>query len=343
MALVILSVTTLKDSAANVEKWVRRNLNGGVDHMVVFLDGPQPEVEDLLEGHPHVTVLVADDDWYADAPCELLNDRQIVNAGLTCRLVAGMPWADWIFHLDGDEVAQIDRAGLDALGPEVRAVRLSTLEAVGQLHPAGDPTLFKRRLTSDELHLLTLLGAISRASNAVYFRGHRYGKPGLRPTLDLAIGVHHVIDRAGNQVEPAEAPGLRLLHYESFSGDEFVRKWTALLGSGGHVGQRGQRASTAGSIRTVLGLGLGEEDTRAFLYRLYEGLGHDDVELLRRLRLLVEVDPDAVRRTVESRPEAVAELRTLLERARGISKVGFLPKALAPGVDDVVAGLQRGL
>lgn len=340
---MIVSVTTLKDSVANAEKWVRRNLGGGIDHLVVFVDGPQPELEAMLEAHPHVSVVRADEAWYADAPSELLNDRQIVNAALTCRLLAGMPWAEWIFHLDGDEVAQIDRTELAALGPDVRAVRLGTLEAVGRLHPSGDPTSFKRRLGPDELQLLTLLGAIAEPSNAVYFRGHRFGKPGVRPTLDLAIGVHHVIDRDGAQVEPAQAPGLRLLHYESFSGDEFVRKWMALLGSGGHVGQRGHRATVAGSIRTLLGLGLGEDDTRAFLYRLYERLCEDDVELYDRLGLLVEVDPDAARREVESSDEGVAQLRALLQRARDVPKRAFLPKALSPEADAIVARLHSGV
>jgi hypothetical protein len=340
---VILSVTTLKDSASNVEKWVRRNLAGGIDHMVVFVDGPQPEVEALLGAHPHVTSLTADAAWYADAPWELLNDRQIVNAALTSRLLAGMPWADWLFHLDGDEVAQIDRADLDGLAPETRAVRLRAVEAVGLLHPDRDPTLFKRRLTPGELQLLTVLGALNEPDNAAYFRGHTWGKPGLRPTLDLAIGVHHVIDREANRERLVEAPGLRLLHYESPSGDEFVRKWMALLGSGGHVGQRGHRATVADSIRTLLALDLDEADTRAFLYRLYERLGLDDVGLLHRLGLLVETDPDARDRSVTSDPEGVRQLRVLLDRARGVAKLGFRPKQVGRDVDAVVRRLQVGL
>jgi hypothetical protein len=340
---VILSVTTLKDTRANVEKWVRRNLAGGIDHMIVFLDGPQPEVEDLLAAQPDVTGVVVEEDWYADAPSDLLNDRQIVNAGLTCRMLAGLPWAEWLFHLDGDEVAQIDRPELAALPPETRAVRLGTLEAVGRRHPQGDPTLFKRRLTRDELHLLTLLGAIPEPSNGAYFRGHRLGKPGLRPTLDFAIGVHNVIDRDAELVELAEAPGLRLLHYESFSGDEFVRKWMNLLGSGGHIGQRGHRAAVAGSIRGLLELGLDDQETQAVLYRIYDQLGSDDVELLARLGLLVDADPDAHPRPVESSPVGVRQLRVLLDRARDVPKLGFWPKRVASDIDGVVAGLQRGL
>jgi hypothetical protein len=340
---VILSVTTIKDSAANVEKWVRRNLAGGIDHMVVFVDGRQPDVEALLDAHPHVTPMTADAAWYADAPSELLNDRQIVNAGLTSRLLAGMPWAEWLFHLDGDEVAQVERSALDGLGPETRAVRLRAVEAVGLLHPDGDPTSFKRRLTEGELQLLTTLGALREPDNAAYFRGHTWGKPGLRPTLDLAIGVHHVLDRGANRVPRAEAPGLRLLHYESPSGDEFVRKWMALLGSGGHIGQRGHRAVVADAIRTLLRLDLDEDETRTFLYRLYERTGSDDVALLRRLGLLVEVDPDAGERPVVSDPVGVHQLRTLLDRARDVAKTGFRAMEVATDIDDVVRGLQAGL
>lgn len=340
---MILSVTTLKDSPANVETWVRRNLACGIDHMVVFVDGPQPEVEALLDAHPDVTSRRTDAAWYADAPAELLNDRQIVNAGLTSRLVAGMAWAEWLFHIDGDEVAQIDRAGLDGLGPETRAVRLRTLEAVARLHPDRDPTLFKRPLTDDELHLLTSLGALSKPDGSLYFRGHRLGKPGVRPTLDLAIGVHHVVDRAANRVDLVEAPGLQVLHYESPSGDEFVRKWTALLGSGGYLAQRGRRSTVAAAIRALLGKRLGEEETRAFLYQLYERLGVDDVDLLQRLGLLVEADPDARPPAATSSPGDVQQLRTLLDRARDVPKSGFLPKHVAADIDQVVAGLQRGL
>ena len=126
------------------------------------------------------------------------------------------------------------------------------------MHPDGDPVLFKRRLTKPDLFLLASLGVIAKPDNAVYFRGHSWGKPGLRPTLDLGIGVHHVLDRDGEQVEPHHEQGLALLHYESYSGDEFVRKWTALIRSGGHVGQRVHRAPMRDAIRALLELDLDE-------------------------------------------------------------------------------------
>jgi hypothetical protein len=343
---VIVSMTTLKDSVANVDKWVRRNLAGGIDHMIVFLDAPQPEVEELLAGRPEVTAVHAYDDWFGhDDRVLSLNERQIVNAGLTSRLLVGMPWADWLFHLDGDEVAQIDRPVLDAIGPEVRVVRLNVLEAVSRMHPDGDPTLFKRRLTDAELSLVTALGVIAEPNNLVYFRGHSWGKAGLRPTPDLAIGVHHVLDPQGERIEPADDDRLRMLHYESYSGDEFVRKWTALLRSGGGpVFQRTHRAPMRDAIGALLELDLGPAETQRFLTTLYERWAVDDVDTLGSLGLLVEVDPDARLRTVPPAPAgSLDQLRTLLDRARGIPKLQFRPRALGPHVGATVAELQQGV
>jgi Glycosyl transferase family 2 len=342
---VILSITTLKDSAANVEKWVRRNLAGGIDHMIVFLDAPQPEVEALLADRPQVTAVRAYDEWFSqDGPLSL-NDRQIINAGLTSRLLVGMPWADWLFHLDGDEVAQIDREALDAISPDVRVVRLQVLEAVSRMHPDRDPTLFKRRLTEPELSLVTALGVIGEPNNLVYFRGHSWGKPGLRPTRDLAIGVHHVLDPQGERLEQVGDERLRLLHYESHSGDEFVRKWTALLRSGGEpVFQRAHRAPMRDAIGALLSLDLGAEETERFLTTLYERWAVDDVDTLSGLGLLVEVDPDAHARAVPAPPPgSVEQLRTLLDEMHPVPKLQFRTIARESRVEDTTPELQQSV
>jgi hypothetical protein len=336
-------VTTLKDSAANVEKWVRRNLAAGIDHMIVFLDAPQPEVEALLAERSEATVVRAYDEWFAhDGPLSL-NDRQIINAGLTSRLLVGRPWADWLFHLDGDEVAQFDRDVLDDLSPDARVVRLQVLEAVSRMHPDGDPTLFKRLLTESELALVTALGVIDKPNNLVYFRGHSRGKPGLRPTPGLAIGVHHVLNEDGERLEPVVDERLRLLHYESYSGDEFVRKWTALLRSGGvPVAQRTHRAPMRDAIGALLELDLGAEETERFLTVLYERWAVDDVDTLSGLGLLVAADPDAAARSVPAPPAgSLDELRGLLDEARPVPKLPFLIRAVVPGADAATDELEE--
>jgi hypothetical protein len=342
---MIISVTTVKDTRENVEKFVRRNLLGGIDHLVVFVDAPLPDVEEFLAGHPDVTAVPAYGDWWGEAPSDALNTRQITNAAMTSQLVVGFPWAEWVFPLDGDEIAQLDRDALAALDPATRSVQLRPLEAASRLHATEDPRLFKRRLDEDELQLLHTLGVIAQPRPRHYFRGHMGGKPGLRPSRDLALSVHYVIDVAsGERIESLVDPAIGvMLHYESHNGDEFVRKWLALLDSGQRVQQHKRRAPLAGAVAALLGLGLSEEETRYFLEQLFVRTRLDDVETLSRLGLLVEVDPDSgVRRPRP--PEAdIAQLRELLSRAYDAPKQVFRPRKQGPRTANVVARLQSGL
>jgi hypothetical protein len=343
---LIIGVSTIKDTRANVEKFVRRNVQCGIDHLVVLLDAPLPEVEELLEAHPDVSVVRAHGDWWQGHAPTSLNDRQICNAGLVSRLVGGYPWAEWVFALDGDEVACIDRGVLDRLPPEVRGARLTPLEAVSSLSPEHDPTLFKRLLTDDELELLAALGTITEARNRAYFRGHVAGKPGVRPSRDLALGVHQAVDTTtGELLDLAEVPGLTLLHYESYDQREFVRKWRALLGSGIDVNHRQDRRRLARSVRALLNLGLEEDQRAVWLERLFERCALDDVDTLSGLGLLVEVDPDAVVRDRQPvPPEPLRQLQTLLDRAHDVPKQRFRPKSANPQrTAKSIAKLQRGV
>jgi hypothetical protein len=341
---VILSVSTVKDAPGNVEKWVRRNLAGGIDHLVVCLDAPQPDVEALLDAHPDVTAVRAHGAWFAGEPAEDLNERQVINAGLVSRLVAGMPWAQWLFHVDGDEVVQVDRERLLALEPEVRAVRLRPVEAVSRWRTDGDPTLFKRLPTEDELAELVRVGILAKPDRRRFFRGHVTGKPGLRPSLDLGLGVHKVLDRDARPVPLVHRRGMRVLHYESPDGEEFVRKWTALLSSGAPVQHRGTRGRLSDALARLLAAETDPAQREAEVRRLYDQWAADDVETLGRLGLLVEIDPDERPRTAPAPAAAeVQALRTLLERAYAVPKLGFRAMSVRSDIDQVVADLQRGL
>lgn len=341
---MIISASTVKDSRENVEKFVRRNLLGGIDHLVIFLDAPMPEVEEFLDGQPDVTYVRAHGEWWGSMPPGGLNERQINNAALVSRLVAGLSWAEWMFMLDGDEVARIDRGVLDALGPDRRAVRLLPLEAASRMHPESDPTSFKRLLDPDELGLLHVLGVIAEPKQRSYFRGHVTGKPGVRPSSDLALGVHHVVSTVTHdRVDTVTDPGLTLLHYESHNGDEFVRKWMALLSSGIDVRQHKKRAPVAQSISALLQLGLAADETAAFLEQIYERTALDDIATLARLRLLVEIDPDQGERRPRPPEDEIAQLRELLRRAYDAPKRVFRPRSGNRRTPGVIARLQKGI
>ena len=108
----------------------------------------------------------------------------------------------------------------------------------------------------------------------------------MRPTLDLWLTLHHVVDADKSEQEPWQHPGLRLLHYESFSGEDFVRKWTSILDGGPTVNFRPGREPTAVALRTLIGKGLTAEQARPYLMRIFERTTEDDLTTLRDLGLL---------------------------------------------------------
>lgn len=289
---MLFTVTTVKDSRANVERFVERNLAQGVDHMFLFLDAPDPEVEELLAGHPHVTFTVTDTAYWGGERPDDLNNRQVLNSNLVNGVLAPFGWATWLFHIDADEVVQIDRDRLLAEVPADRPfVRLESMEAVSQRHWDGEVTHFKRLLTPEELQLLVALGLIDEADNREYFRGHTHGKLGVRPGLELRLQLHRVVDEDLAPLPPYSAPWLSLLHYESHDGEEFVRKWMAHV-SAGTLRFRPNRERLLTALTTLVGIeGLTPDRRHHYLMRLYDRWVQDDLQTLDELGLLVRPAP----------------------------------------------------
>ncbi len=315
------SVSTVKDTPENVSRFVARNLAGGLDHLVVFLDAPDdpatPEVRALLEGHEHVTCVVADDTWWQGRRPSKLNVRQRVNANLVKALLTYVEPAEWVFHIDADEVVRLDPEAMLRVPRRARSIQLAPYEAVSRKAPqADDHTWFKTLLEPPELTLLRVLGVLDRAHNGDYFHGHVEGKTGVRPTTDVWLTLHRPLDEAGTEIQSYGDPLLRVLHYESPSGEEFVRKWTALVMAGPMSAFRPAREPTAVALHALLARGLTAEQARPHLMRIFERTTEDDVDTLRSLRLLEQVDPDEPLSTPTRLPDAERDrLHSLLAAA----------------------------
>lgn len=323
---MLFTVSTVKDTLAGVQRFVGGNLAGGVDHMFVFLDAGDEQVREYLDAHPQVTCVRTDKSWWlGERPAEL-NKRQRINANLVRCLLASFDWPQWLFHVDGDEMVHVDRAVLDALPPAVRAVNLQPLEAVSQKHWEQPPTWFKRLLDEDDLTLLQVLGVIDAPTNDAYFHGHVLGKSGVRPDLTHWLALHHVLDDRGRRVPMHTDPRLQLLHFESFSGEDFVRKWTAILAAGPSVSLREGRTATATALRALIEKGLSPEQAEPYLMRIYERTTEDDFTTLRDLGLLTEVDPARGQHVPRPFPPgAQEEMLALLQRLWSEPKRAFHP------------------
>jgi hypothetical protein len=323
-----------------VRFFVGANLASGVDHMFVFLDAPkdaeQQEVAAALADHPHVSCIATSRrTWWSDGRPASLNVRQRINANWTRALLEPFSWAEWLFHVDGDEVACVDREALAAVPADLAAVWLPPWEAVSQWTQPERPTRFKRLLEDADLNLLHVLGAIQEPANTAYFHGHVMGKSGVRPASGLALTLHDVVSASGQRSPRHEDERLRVLHYDAPSGEEFVRKWTALA-QAGPARYRPSRAPSARALKTVVASDLPEETRAKYLRRIYDLTTRDDVELLDELGLLVAHDPERSAGTPRPLPKGAAEqLSDRVAELSTVPKAGFF-------VDDAPRSEPRG-
>ena len=194
----------------------------------------------------------------------------------------------WLFHIDGDEVLHLDKQRLLGLADDVEAVLLSPLEALAQWEwPDDDVTVFKRLLAVEELNLLHLLGRLERPDNHAYFRGHTVGKAGMRVSTDAWLDIHRVVDDSRTPVAAHRAPWLQVLHYESHTLEEFVRKWSNHLTSGHRLVARSERRRLASAMQAEGWKEWPAELADQVRRELFAATALDDREGLERLGLLV--------------------------------------------------------
>lgn len=307
---MICTVSTVKDSLPNVTRFVSGNLSSGSDHMFIFLEGRDPDVLHYLRGHEHVTVIDTEAGHWGPYRPRSLNRRQVLNANLVNCALSQLRSAEWLFHLDGDECLEIDVDGLRALTSEVSQVRLRPKEAVSPRSDEGGDR-FKRLLDKDELALLHLLGVLDRPANGSYFRGHVAGKPGIRPSLDVGLHVHDAKPLEGEPTPPFRADWLSMLHYDSVTPSEFVRKWTALNTAGSRTHFRQPRDVVRRAAAAVAeNSSLDDCQREEYLVQLYERAVKDDVCTLSALGYLEGVRPEWHRHRPRQWPE---EDRTRLD------------------------------
>lgn len=287
---------TVKDTLENVRTYVERNLAAGADHLFVFLDAPDPAVEEWLAAHPHVTHVVCDDAYWVPHRPEKLNARQVTNANLVSALLACFDWAEWLFHLDADECLELDRDKLATVPADKTAVRLAPIEAISNLAGRALPH-FKRPLTREEAHRLADAGIIERPRDdespiATYFRGHVLGKAGVRPGLDWWMQLHRTVYVGPEETEvPTQlAPWLAHRHYESVSGEEFIRKWLSHL-SAGEIRLRARRRRLFNELRKLQeDPSLDDAGRRAEMTRIYTEQVEDKYDELLAAGVLVSLD-----------------------------------------------------
>ena len=292
-----------------------------------------------------MTVVRTDAAYWGEERPGSLNERQVVNANVANVLVSLFPEVAWLFHVDGDECLDLDRDRLLALDADVTAVRLRTLESVAVGADAEPRERFKRPLAPNELALLAALGEIAEPSMLEYFNGHVWGKSGLRPSPDLRLQVHAVATLDLEPVEPVRGDWLNVLHYESFSVEEFTRKWTAHLEAVTVARFRDRRERLRVALGTLMSLDLDDERRRELVAEIHRRHIEDDVDLLDELGFLVRPRPEWHAHVPGSfSEESAGDLRELLGLLREADKDFFRlrqgrpPRELLASLADRVEG-----
>ncbi|RYP83677.1 hypothetical protein EKO23_18135 [Nocardioides guangzhouensis] len=342
------TVSTVKDSAANIKAFVEGNLAAGADHLFVFLEGAAEEVAEAhqyLKEHESVTVVRTGSRYWNPRRPGDLNKRQMTNATLVSCALAILPAVHWVFHIDGDERLDIDKERLLALPPDVPCVSLRTREAVSRPHWDGEVDIFKELLDEDTLCLLTMLGVIAEPANTAYFNGHTHGKPGMRPALDRYLRIHRVLDTDKQEVPAHSSDDFHVLHYESFSAEEFIRKWQNHTTSGTRAKFSGRRDQLRGAISAVVtNPALTDADKRELLTTIYRREVEDDLPTLQRLGLLVT--PDASHHAYGPAAfgaEDAAALAQVMARLRTVDKRHFDHNDLGLHPRDLFAQMRSEL
>lgn len=298
------------------------------------MDDADPEVCAHWQHTPYVTAVPTDAAYWNDNRPPGLSHRQNVNANLVNLALTMVSEAAWLFSLDADECLHIDRDRLLGLDESVRVVSLTTWEAASLTQSGTQgPQRYKRQLDTEELKMLVLLGALTKPAMGRYFRGHRR-KIGVRPDRRLRLFLHDVENIRGRKVPMhRDSSALRVLHDESPTVDEFIRKWSAHVDGGGfHVSR--QRKTIRRIFQALNGhRAAAPDEVRAVQERLYERVALDDVELLSALGFLEVPDPQL--HTHAPRPFSSRDHERMQAMLAALSRVDKSLLAHAPRREEV--------
>lgn len=331
---MLYTVSTVSAPLPAVRDFVEGNLSSGADHMFVFLDAPNADVEAFLEARACVTLVRCFDGYWQGKRPEKLAVRQNTNANVARVLLAPLPWPSWLAPLDVDECLAVDRAALETLDEDIETVQLRPMEAVSA-DGAQWRQWFKEKLGADQLELLAMLGHIDEPTNAALFYGSTAGRPVVRPDLSLRLTATTVLDPDGKALAPHHDAMFGMLHNGTVTLADFTDLAMTATSAPIPGGTRMRAAVTALQKNTA----LSEDRRRALVTDLYTRHVADPADALLELGVLRQLDP--ARHSYQPRahrPDQVSGIEALLAALTAEPVIDFRPaRGLAPSVE----ALQR--
>jgi hypothetical protein len=210
----------MDEPAALILCWVAHNLFIGADEVHVYLDRPNPDVVDALQGVDRAFVTLCDEAYWAASHRRARPIRHTARQKHNATAVYQTRDVDWVMHCDADEFLQLEPDFLDALSAATaRTLRLTNLERV-RIEPNED--IFAgpfRQLTKDRLTTDRIYGRWAGFLEGG-MAGYKDGKDIVRTGEPFTMGVHFPIDAETNtrHTDPyVELDAARILHFDGLT------------------------------------------------------------------------------------------------------------------------------
>ena len=208
--------------------------------MFVFLDAPQEPGQAGGRRAPRPTTRTspasrpAARTWWPDDRPASLNVRQRINANWAraCWSRSAGPSGSSTSTATRSRCARPGGARRGPAGRRRRLARRRGRRSASGPSRSGRPGSSGSSTTPTST-CCTCSGAIDEPTNQAYFHGHVMGKSGVRPASGLGLTLHEAVSADGQApAARTRTRGCGVLHYDAASGEEFVRKWTALATAG---------------------------------------------------------------------------------------------------------------
>jgi hypothetical protein len=268
----------------------------GAQEVHLFLDAPQPDLEQILDRIPEVIYRVCDANYWSNHARGRrprgVEFRQLVNA-YHAYAASGM---DWLAHLDADEFIHADFAVGDILSAQPENIHYVLAPPRERVFLQGVPqqTLFDGSFRcptpQDWPEPTGVYGAAERFLRAGVL-SHPHGKSFFRTTTDLLPGIHTPRRRAENHTDPLNgllAQRMRLLHFDGLTALHWSGKLLRAAQDGNHMhydNQNPRNRHRARQMRRMQQSGA-DMQTAWNMHQLLKCIPQDKVDQFRMLGLL---------------------------------------------------------
>lgn len=330
-------VCTCREPTQLVVAFVAHYVGLGAREVRLFLDQPQPDLEQILAKIPQVIVEVCDDAYWQDVigkpRPKTVEYRQLMNVFHAYQTTQ----VGWLAHFDADEFLHADVPIGELLAAQPVEIGFVVIEPRERAFVQGAPQVglfegvFRQPTPQKWGRAPFLFGSAQRFIRSGVL-GHPQGKSFLRTGLPLVPGIHtprSSVSHQSGRLRGWAVQRARLLHFDGLTSLHWSAKLLRAAKAGGHQGfKRGGRdLHRAKQVNRMQRLGNNLEDAWA-MHDMLKVVPRDQLDRLRTLAVIEDYTIDPA--------HAIAALK--LDADIDLSRAGF-DRALTVYQPDVAAWL----